>query len=117
MGGDLTADEFNALEQIVAGLKQGACVARNTKRLTSLKYIACAKNGSLSPTDKGRQTLLIKKCIDGLRAISGDPLATLTADVTTFLGKKGHIAARAVGGLDITQKGRECLADIDVYGN
>ena len=46
MGGDLTTDEFDALQQIVAGIKHArpsACVARNTKRLTGLKYIAYAK--------------------------------------------------------------------------
>jgi hypothetical protein len=116
MGGDLSIDEFDALEQIRAGLKEGrpsACVARNTKRLTGLKYIEHAKNGRLSLTDKGKQTLFVKSCIDGLRAVADDPLATLKSDVATFLGKKGHVVAREGGtGFDITQKGRECLADI-----
>jgi hypothetical protein len=89
-------------------------VARNTKRLSGLKYIAYAKDGRLGLTDKGKQTLFVKSCIDGLRAVSTDPQAVLKADVVTFLGKKGHIAASPVaGGFDITQKGRECLADID----
>lgn len=117
MGGDLSVDEFNALDEIVAGVKQGrpsACVARNTKRLLGLKYIEYAKSGNLVLTDKGKQTLFIKSCINGLRAIANDPLAVLKSDVVTFLGKKGHIAAKeADDGFDITEKGRECLADID----
>ncbi len=117
MGGDLTIDEFDALEQIVAGPRQGrpsACVARNTKRLTGLKYIAYAKDGSLALTDKGKQTLFVKACITGLRAIADDTQAVLKSDVATFLGKKGHIAATEAGsGFEITQKGRECLIDID----
>lgn len=118
MGGDLTVDEFDALEQIVAGPRQGrpsACVARNTKRLTGLKYIAYAKDGNLALTDKGKQTLFIKSCIEGLNAIASDPNAPLKSDVATFLGKKGHIAKQeSSDGFDITQKGRECLADIEV---
>jgi predicted transcriptional regulator len=116
MGGDLTTDEFDALAQIVAGIKHGerpsACVARNTKRLLGLKYIEYAKNGQLALTDKGKQTLFIKSCINGLRAIAIDPATVLKSDVQTFLGKKGHIAAKD-GGYEITEKGRECLADID----
>jgi predicted transcriptional regulator len=65
-------------------------------------------------TEKGRQTLFIKRCIDGLRAVSANPLAPLKAGVATFLSKKGHIAPNpSSGGYDITQKGRETLADID----
>ena len=52
--------------------------------------------------------------IDGLRAVANDPAAKLAADVAIFFGKKGCISARAGGaGLDITEKGRESLADID----
>jgi hypothetical protein len=115
--GYLTIDEYDALGQIGKGPKQArpsACVARNAKRLTGLKYISYQKDGSLALTEKGKQTLFIKSCIDGLRAISTDPLAALPADVATFLGRKGHIAANAAtGGFDITQRGRESLADID----
>ncbi|MES2935941.1 MAG: hypothetical protein V4805_20930 [Pseudomonadota bacterium] len=117
MNDQLTADEFDALAQIKQGPKHGrpsACVARNSKRLNGLKYINHAKDGRLTLTDKGTQTLFVKSCIDGLRAISTDPLATLSADVRTFLGKKGHIAPAVSGsGFDITQRGRESLADID----
>jgi hypothetical protein len=120
MGNDLSIDELDALEQISKGLKEGrpsACVARNSTRLNGLKYIEHAKNGMLSITDKGKQTLFIKRCIDGLRAVSANPHADLKSDVVTFLAKKGHIvAAEAEQGFDITQKGRECLADIDAGG-
>lgn len=117
MGDDLTIDEMDALNQIGGGLKEGrpsACVARNTKRLTGLKYIEHTKAGGLVLTDKGKQTLFVKRCIDGLRAISEDPKAILKSDVAIFLGRKGHVIARSGDdGFDITQKGRECLADID----
>lgn len=117
MGGDLSIDEFDALEQIAAGLKEGrpsACVARNTKRLSGLKYIEYAKSGRLSVTDKGKQTLFVKRCIDGLRAVASDPLAPLKSDIATFLGKKGHVVAKeGDDGFEITAKGQECLQDID----
>lgn len=113
----LTADEFEALEQIEVAPRRArpsACVARNAKRLAGLKYIAYAKDGQLGLTDKGQQTLFIKRCIDGLRAVAVDPLAVLATDVATFLGKKGHIARREeADGYQITQRGRESLADID----
>jgi hypothetical protein len=117
IGSDLSRDELDALDQIGNGLKDGrpsACVARNVKRLAGLKYVQYAKNGSLGMTDKGKQTLFLKRCIDGLRAVSRDTPNEMAADVAGFLAKKGHIAARSVGdGFEITQKGRECLADIE----
>lgn len=121
MNDGLTTDEFDALGQISKGPKQGrpsACIARNAKRLTGLKYTAYGKDGSLTLTDKGKQTLFVKSCIDGLRAISGNPLAPLATDVATFLAKKGHITPNAsTGGFDITQRGRESLVDIDSTAN
>jgi len=49
-----------------------------------------------------------------LRAVANDPGTKLAADVAMFLGKKGHVVARPAGdGYDITEKGRESLADID----
>tara|TARA_R110001599_G_scaffold64023_3_gene178663 strand:- start:239981 stop:240349 length:369 start_codon:yes stop_codon:yes gene_type:complete len=117
MGGDLSIDEFDALKQIAAGLKEGrpsACVARNTKRLSGLKYIEFAKSGRISLTDKGKQTMFVKACIDGLRAVAVDPATPLKSDVATFLGKKGHVTAKEDGsGFEITAKGQECLQDID----
>ncbi|MES2535671.1 MAG: hypothetical protein V4632_07335 [Pseudomonadota bacterium] len=115
--GYLTIDEYDALGQVGKGSKHArpsACVARNTKRLTGLKYISHQKDGSLVLTEKGKQTLFIRACINGLRAIAADPLAPLPPDIATFLGKKGHVTANAeTGGFDITQRGRESLADID----
>ena len=117
MNDNLSTDEFDALTQISKapkGERPSACIARNTKRLSGLKYVTYGKDGRLAISDKGKQVLFVKNCIDGLRAISSDPLATLHKDVATFLGKKGHIAPRGEsGGFDITQKGRESLADID----
>lgn len=117
MDDSLTKDEYDALVALSRGAKPGrvsACVARNAKRLTGLKYLSYNKDGSLSLTEKGQQTLFLKACIDGLRAISTDSLAALAADVATFLGKKGHITRNPSGeGFEITQRGRESLADID----
>lgn len=117
MGDDLTTDEFDALRQIAElGRQQSrpsACVARNVKRLTGLKYASYAKNGNLGLTDKGKQTLFIQGCIDSLRAVADNPQAMLKPDVATFLDKKGHIVALEPSGFEITQKGKECLADID----
>src|SRR4051794_16993197 len=109
MNDALTTDEYDALTQISKGQQQGrpsACVARNTKRLAGLKFIAYERNGNLSLTDKGKQTLFVKNCIDGLRAVSANPLAPLSPEVLTFLNKKGHISPNATsGGFDITQRG------------
>ena len=117
MDDGLTTDEYDALGQIAKGQKSArlsACVARNAKRLSGLKLAAYGKDGSLSLTEKGTQTLFIKNCIDGLRAVSTDPHATLESVVVTFLRKKGHIDELAEGGgLVLTERGRETLADID----
>lgn len=113
----LTIDEYAALTEIQAAPRGGrpsACVARNTKRLSGLKYITHDKSGKLLLTDKGRQTLFVKNCVDGLRAVSGNPAAQLDAGVLTFLEKKGHIVRNAeTGTLDLTERGRETIADID----
>ena len=113
----LTADEYDALGQIAKGQKsarQSACVARNAKRLSGLKYASFGKDGSLTITEKGQQTMLVKNCIDGLRAVATDPHAQLDSVVVTFLCKKGHIVAEVVGnGYALTERGRETLADID----
>ena len=113
----LTKDKYDALAQIARTRNRGpetACVARNAKRLSGLKYIAYGKNGQLALTEKGEQTLFVKSCIEGLRAISTDPLAPLETDVEVFLGRKGHIVANESGdGFEITLRGRESLADID----
>jgi hypothetical protein len=117
MNDSLTLDEYDALSQIFKGQKGGrpsACVARNTKRLAGLKYIAYGKTGGLTLTDKGRLTLFVKNCIDGLRAVSTNPAAPLDAEVVTFLAKKGLVTLNAsTNTLEMTQRGRESLADID----
>lgn len=117
----LTTDEFDALEQIARGIKServSACVARNSKRLSGLKLVSYARDGRLSITDKAQQVLFVRRCINGLRAVASDPLSALEPDIAYFLGKKAHIVARAAGaGHDITDKGRESLADMDLLGH
>lgn len=117
MNDHLTIDEFDALAQISRAKKHerpSACVARNAKRLAGLKYIAYGRDGQLALTEKGQQTLFLKRCIDGLRAVATDAHTPLDAGVATFLGRKGLIVPRAPEtGFDISQRGREMLADID----
>lgn len=50
-------------------------------------------NGHIAITDKGRQALVLKRCID-VAASQKDPLARLDGEVATFLGKK-DISAHA----------------------
>ena len=116
MNDALTTDEFEALAEIGRGIKSrkvSPCVAKHAKHLNGLKYISYGRNGRVAITDKGVQALALKRCIDGLRSISTNPLAKLDAEVLTFLDKKWHIAPREEGGFSITQKGIESLADID----
>jgi hypothetical protein len=111
----LSADEYDALEQIAAGARHdrvNACVGRNAKRLSGLKLIQYGRDGKLAIVDKGQQLLFVRRCILGLRAVAANALAPLEADVAQFLSKKSHIAARPEGGYAITDKGRESLADI-----
>ena len=112
----LSTDEYDALEQIgkaVRGERPSACIARNSKKLNGLKFISHAKDGQLTLTDKGQQTLFLKQCISGLRAVAADPAASLSEDVAQFLAKKGHVIRDADGRLALTVRGRESLADID----
>jgi predicted transcriptional regulator len=117
----LTKDEYDALTQISRakkGERVSACVARNTKRLTGLKYVTYGKDRQLMLTEKGQQTLFVKRCIDGLRAVANNTHAILDVDVATFLSRKGHITPRAGSeGFEITQRGRESLEDIDSAGS
>lgn len=121
MNNRLSKDEFDALLEMNGAARGGrtsACVARNTKRLTGLKFLAYGKDGGLGLTDKGRQTLFVQSCINGLRAVANDPQARLQADVALFLGKKGHIQPGELPGyFAITEKGRDSLADIDAMDN
>lgn len=118
MNDRLTKDEFEALLQVSHGKKNeriSACVARNAKRLTGLKYFRYGKDGELALTDKGQQTLFLKRCVDTLRAIAESGPMQPDTDVATFLLRKGHIAPGALPDrYDLTQRGRESLADIDL---
>lgn len=112
----LTTDEYDALTQIAKaqrGERYSACIARNSKKLNGLKFISHAKDGQLTLTDKGQQTLFLRRCIAGLRSVSSDTVAKLDTDVALFLGKKGHITQSSEGGFEITRRGQESLADID----
>lgn len=115
----LTQDEYDALAEVARGIKgkPSACVGRNTKRLAGLKLFSVAKTGHVSLTPEGQQTLLLRRCILGMRALAADPATVLDADVALFLGKKSHIQPRADGaGHEFTEKGRASLADIDLLG-
>lgn len=120
MDDKLTKDEYEALAQIrrlKKGERESACVARNAKRLVGLKYIT-SRGGVHVLTEKGQQTLFLQRCIDGLRAVAYAAPGAIEADVATFLSRKGLIAPRTVGdGFDITERGRESLADIDSREN
>jgi uncharacterized protein YjhX (UPF0386 family) len=111
----LTGDEYDALEFIRRGARNdrvNACVGRNAKRLNGLKLIQYAKNGALSLTAKGEEVLFLRRCIVALRALEQDPASALDEDVVQFLSRKSHIAAREGGGYELTDRGRESLADI-----
>jgi hypothetical protein len=111
----LTGDEYDALEWIRGGTRGdrvNACVGRNAKRLSGLKLVQFAKNGSLALTEKGQEVLFLRRCVLALRALDADPATALDADVAQFLSRKSHIGLRAEGGYELTARGRESLADI-----
>ncbi|HZW23175.1 hypothetical protein [Noviherbaspirillum sp.] len=120
MDDNLTKDEIEALAQIRRlrkGERESACVARNAKRLVGLKYVT-SRGGLYVLTEKGQQVLFVQRCIDGLRAVAYSAPGSIEADVATFLSRKGLIAPRTVGeGFDVTERGRESLADIDAREN
>lgn len=110
-----TQDEYDALYEVKRGIKGdrvSACVGRNTKRLSGLKLISIAHNGRISLTDKGEQTIFLRRCVQALSALSEQAGVAIDADVALFLGKKSHIIERADGGFEISDKGRESLEDI-----
>ena len=110
-----TQDEHDALNEIKRGIKGdrvSACVRRNTKRPSGLKLISIAHNGRISLTEKGEQTIFLRRCVMALRALAEQAGAAIDADVAMFLGKKSHIGERAEGGFEISEKGRESLEDI-----
>jgi hypothetical protein len=111
----LSIDEFDALEQIsrlTSKSQMTACVNRNAKRLSGIKFAAFRKDGLLELTEEGRAVLFSKQCIDGLRAVTQDPTIRLAPQVLTFLSKKSYITSTD-SGLQISPRGLECLADID----
>lgn len=115
----LTGDEYDALEFIRRGARSerrgspvDACIGRNAKRLSGLKLVQYARNGSLTLTDKGQEVLFLRRCVEALRALERNPASALDDDVLQFLGRKSHIAARDGGGYELTERGRESLADI-----
>ncbi|MGJ7915396.1 hypothetical protein ACI48D_07955 [Massilia sp. LXY-6] len=113
----LTGDEYDALELIRRSARTdrvNACVGRNAKRLSGLKLVQYAKNGSLSLTEKGQEVLFLRRCVEALRALERDPASALDEDVAQFLSRKSHIAALEGGGYALTERGRESLADISL---
>jgi Mn-dependent DtxR family transcriptional regulator len=111
----LTGDEYDALEFIRRGARNdrvNACVGRNAKRLSGLKLVQYGNNGSLSLSPKGQEVLFLKRCIEALRALQQNPASALDEDVVQFLSRKSHIAALEGGGYELTERGRESLADI-----
>lgn len=125
MSADLTTDEFDALGQVNRKEHRGrpsACVARNTKRLIGIKLLEYGHDGQLTLTEKGKQTLFIFRCIESLRALYLDAYAKIDADVAIFLERKGHIiekdsAKKGAKEYEMTQRGRESLADIDAQAH
>jgi hypothetical protein len=114
----LTTDEYDALGHIQRGAKHdrvNACVGRNAKRLAGLKFIEYSRDGKVALTEKGRQILFLRRCIESLRALALDPAAPVDADVALFLGKKSHIVP-VDGGHAVTEKGLASLADIAAQG-
>lgn len=115
----LTTDEYDALEHIERGARHdrvNACVGRNAKRLAGLKMIQYGRDGKVALLDKGSQVLFLRRCIEALRALSVDAGAVLAPDVANFLAKKSHIAPLDGGQFQLTDKGRESLANIDTFG-
>jgi hypothetical protein len=116
MNETLSDDELEALVEIGPGSgskKVTPKMAKHAKHLLGLKLISFVRDGRVTITDAGRQTLFLKQCIDGLRKIAVNPDASLHHEVLTFLARKGHIAIRPEGGYGITTKGQETLADMD----
>ena len=112
----LTTDEYDALGHLEKGPvpeRINACVGRNAKRLSGLKLLQYGRDGRVGLTEKGQEMLFLRRCVAALRELSADAAAAIPTDVANFLGKKSHIAPRTEGGYDVTDKGRESLADIE----
>ena len=114
-----TQVEYDALYEVQRGIKGdrvSACIGRNTKRLSGLKLFSIARNGRVSLTDKGEQTIFLHRCVQAMRALAATPGGMLDADIALFLGKKSHVVQREDGGFELSDKGRESLADITQQG-
>ncbi|WP_148713774.1 hypothetical protein [Chitinolyticbacter meiyuanensis] len=112
----LSIDALEALAEIGRGLKSRRLsprVFRHIKQLTGLKFVAYGRNGIPELTDKGRDALFLKSCIDAIRLLLRKPDAAIQPRVLAFLLRKGHIEARDDGSHAVTAKGAESLADID----
>lgn len=115
MEATLTGDEFDALELLRRGgkpLRSNACIGRNAKRLAGLKLVKVSRDVA-ELTDKGKEVLFLRRCVNALRALADDPDHPVEPDVAYFLVRKSHVAERAGGGFDVTAKGRETIADLD----
>lgn len=116
MEAQLTGDEFDALELLRRGPKSvraNACVGRNAKRLSGLKLVRVDRGNMAALTDKGMEVLFLRRCVEALRTVAAQPGSPVDADVAAFLMRKSHIAELPGGGFEVTQRGRESLADID----
>ncbi|MCD6027023.1 MAG: hypothetical protein K0R08_1542 [Solimicrobium sp.] len=115
MNKDLSIDEFEALEYISLlskNVRPNACVNRNVKRLCGIKLVSYRKDGQLELTESGKSALFAKQCIEGLRNLSHNSPTQLSVEVATFLSKKSYMESTSAG-RRITQRGLDCLADID----
>jgi hypothetical protein len=123
MNTHLSRDEFDALEEVsqinrsAKPQKPSACVARNSKRLVGIKFLAHRKDGTFQLTEQGAEALFVKKCIAGLRALAADGQVKVPAEVSQFLIRKSYVTADGDAGIyTVTAKGHECLADIAENG-
>lgn len=115
MEAKLTGDEFDALELLRRGgqpLRANACIGRNAKRLAGLKLLKVSRDVA-ELTDKGKEVLFLRRCVNALRALGEDPHHPVEGDVAYFLVRKSHVAERPEGGFAVTAKGRETIADMD----
>lgn len=113
---EVSRDEFDALREIARlrkGVKPSACVLRNAKRLSGLKFIRFERDGRPVLTEKGEQTLFLQRSIEALRQVAAGRQAD--ADCLQFLLRKGHVEQDGEG-YRVTVRGRETLDDIDARG-
>ena len=68
--------------------------------------MAHRRDGGFELTELGRQTLFIKQCIDGLRALANGESGVSKPVPATFLGKKGHIEIDEASGSNESDRAR-----------